>query len=212
MCHGHPHCHSCGHQSVTWHYCPSALIDLETGYETPCPNITFAGSQASTASCPLANCDYSSAGGGGWTCCQCGGRNTSGWCTNLSPAPKWERNSVTNEWEWIERCDHGCCRSCIKDRKFDCASEGVPRSHPPLGLLLVNLADTAAASENPAESSRKGGGKKGKESRKHRQTASSVAGGNPVASYSIMLDYSGTDAKSSSRKHKAAESTSHRKK
>lgn len=117
MCHGHPHYHSCGHQSVTWHYCPSALIDLETGYETPCPNITFAASQSSTAACPLANCDFRSAGGGGWTCCKCGGRNSSGWCLNASPEPKWEKNSITNEWEWMERCDHGCCRSCTKDRK-----------------------------------------------------------------------------------------------
>jgi hypothetical protein len=123
MCHGHPHYHSCGHQSVTWHYCPSALIDLETGYETPCPNITFAASQPSTANCPLANCDFRSAGGGGWTCCKCGGRNSSGWCKNMSLNPRWEKNPITDEWEWIERCDHGCCRGCIKDRKSDCSGE-----------------------------------------------------------------------------------------
>ncbi|KAK4148547.1 hypothetical protein C8A00DRAFT_19639, partial [Chaetomidium leptoderma] len=51
--------------------------------------------------------------------CQCRGRNNSGWCTNMSPAPRWEWNSVTNEWEWIGRCDHGCCRSCIMDCKFE---------------------------------------------------------------------------------------------
>jgi hypothetical protein len=118
MCHGHPHYHSCGHQSVTWHYCPSALIDLETGYETPCPNITFAASQPSTGNCPLANCDFHSAGTGGWTCCQCGGRNSSGWCKNMSLDPKWEKNPITNEWEWVDRCDHGCCRSCEKDRRY----------------------------------------------------------------------------------------------
>ncbi|KAK4232781.1 hypothetical protein C8A03DRAFT_48441 [Achaetomium macrosporum] len=115
MCHGHPHYHSCGHQSVTWHYCPSAVIDLTTGYETPCTNITFAASQPSTSSCPLANCDFRNAGDGGWTCCKCGGRNSSGWCKKMSPNPKWERNPITNEWEWIERCDHGCCRNCVKD-------------------------------------------------------------------------------------------------
>ncbi len=89
------------------------------------------------------------------------------------------------------------------------------RSHSlPSSLVFAagNLTDTAEASDSPAESSRKGGGKKGKESRKHRQNASATAGGDPVASYSIMLDYSGKDAKSSSRKHKAAESTPHRKK
>jgi hypothetical protein len=36
----------------------------------------------------------------------------------MSPEPKWEKNRVTNEWEWIERCDHGCCRSCGKFGKF----------------------------------------------------------------------------------------------
>jgi len=117
MCHGHPQRHSCAHQSVIWHYCPAALIDLETGYETPCPNITFAASQPSTASCPLANCDFRNTGGGEWICCQCRGQNNSGWCINMSPDPKWERNPLTNEWEWIDKCDHGCCRSCIKDCK-----------------------------------------------------------------------------------------------
>ncbi|KAL2162889.1 hypothetical protein VTH06DRAFT_6725 [Thermothelomyces fergusii] len=115
MCHGHPHHHSCGHQSVTWHYCPSAVIDLETGYETPCHNITFAASQPVSSPCPLANCDFRSTGGGGWTCCKCGGRNDGGWCVNASPEPRWEMNPVTKEWEWMEKCDHGCCRNCVKD-------------------------------------------------------------------------------------------------
>lgn len=117
MCHGHPHYHSCGHQSVTWHYCPSALIDLTTGYETPCPSITFAASQSSTTACPLANCDFRSTGTLGWTCCKCGGWNDSGWCKNVFAEPKWNKNPITNEWEWMERCDHGCCRNCTKDSK-----------------------------------------------------------------------------------------------
>ncbi|KAL2175174.1 uncharacterized protein P884DRAFT_228764 [Thermothelomyces heterothallicus CBS 202.75] len=142
MCHGHPYHHTCGHQSVNWHYCPSALIDLETGYETPCHNTTFAASQASASPCPLANCDFRSAGSGGWTCCKCGGRNDSGWCVNASPEPRWEMNPVTNEWEWLDRCDHGCCRSCIKDPQ---TSSG--------------------------DSSGKDGGK-GKDSQKHRQHSS----------------------------------------
>jgi hypothetical protein len=50
MCHEHPRYHSCSHQSVRWHYCPSALIDLETCYQAPCPNITFAASQSRTNS------------------------------------------------------------------------------------------------------------------------------------------------------------------
>ncbi|KAL2118075.1 hypothetical protein VTJ04DRAFT_7735 [Mycothermus thermophilus] len=113
MCHGHPHTHACGHQSVTWHYCPSAFIDLGTGYETPCQNITFAASQPSSARCPLANCDYQSAAGRGWTCCQCGGRNNGGWCSNVWQ--RYERNPLNQEWERLERCDHGCCRNCVKD-------------------------------------------------------------------------------------------------
>ncbi|KAK4157546.1 hypothetical protein C8A00DRAFT_40121 [Chaetomidium leptoderma] len=183
MCHGHPHCHACGHQSVTWHYCPSALIDLQTGYETPCPNLTFAASQSSTATCPLANCDFRSAGGGAWTCCKCGGRNGGGWCQNASPNPKWEKNPITGEWEWIESCDHGCCRGCAKD-----------------------------PSTSTGESSRKEG-KRGKESRKHRQNASAIANEvDPRASYSITLDYSsGKDARGSSRKEKESKSTSHKK-
>ncbi|KAL2195129.1 hypothetical protein P885DRAFT_40972 [Corynascus similis CBS 632.67] len=182
MCHGHPHYHSCGHQSVTWHYCPSALIDLETGYETPCPNITFATSQSSTSPCPLANCDFRSAGGGWWTCCKCGGRNDSGWCMNVSSEPRWEKNSTTDEWEWSERCDHGCCRSCIKD--------------PQTGS---------------DDASRKGG-KKGKESRKRRQTASATASdADHLALYNIELNYSGKEVKSSSRNSKSSRLSSHRK-
>ncbi|KAK4032006.1 hypothetical protein C8A01DRAFT_20863 [Parachaetomium inaequale] len=108
MCHGHPRYYSCSHQSVTWHYCPSALIDLETGYETPCSNITFAASQPSTSKCPLANCDFHNTGSDKWKCCQCGGQNSSGWYENMSPNPRWGRNRITNEWEWIGWCDHRC--------------------------------------------------------------------------------------------------------
>ncbi|KAL2134558.1 hypothetical protein VTI74DRAFT_11452 [Chaetomium olivicolor] len=86
----------------------------------------------------------------------------------MSPNPKWEKNPVTNEWEWIERCDHGCCRSCTKD------------SQP-----------------NAGDPSRKDG-RKGKESRKHRQNASSDV--DPNAAYNITLDYSGKDARGSSKK------------
>jgi hypothetical protein len=118
MCHGHPHIHPCGHQSVNWHYCPSALIDLETGYETPCPNITFASSQPVTSNCPLVNCDFRNAGGGSWICCNCGGKNTGGWCLHELSNPRTERNPLTNEWEEIRRCDHGCCRNCIKESKY----------------------------------------------------------------------------------------------
>jgi hypothetical protein len=65
------------------------------------------------------------------------------------------------------------------------------------------------ASSSAAESSRKGG-RKGKESRKHRQNASAMSPEvDPVAAYSITLDYSGKDGKASSRKD---DSKSYRKK
>ncbi|KAH6611666.1 hypothetical protein B0J18DRAFT_84362 [Chaetomium sp. MPI-SDFR-AT-0129] len=158
MCHGHPHYHSCGHQSVTWHYCPSALIDLETGYETPCPSITFATSQSSTTACPLANCDFRSTGTQGWTCCKCGGRNDSGWCKNVFAEPKWNKNPITNEWEWMERCDHGCCRNCAKDTK--------------------------AGSKDASRKDTKGG----KESRKRRQNGSQISDADPVMTYTIKFE------------------------
>ncbi|KAK4229777.1 hypothetical protein QBC38DRAFT_76001 [Podospora fimiseda] len=191
MCHGHPHHHPCGHQSVNWHYCPSALIDLETGYETPCSNITFAGSQPSNSSCLLANCDY---GGSAWTCCNCGGRNTSGWCTNISPNPRFEKNAITNDFEYVETCDHGCCRNCTKD-----ATQG----------------------SNHQEDSGPRDGRR-RESRKHRHrtgqrgeasAAPGMAEVDPLASYNITLDYSGQGSRgSSSRKDKDGKSSSSQKK
>ena len=117
MCHGHPHHHPCSHQSVTWHYCPSALIDLETGYETPCSNVTFAVSQASNSECPLQNCEFK-AKGGSWICCNClQGPNTQGWCTFNRQQPVLERNYMSEEYSLVETCDHGCCKNCTRDRE-----------------------------------------------------------------------------------------------
>lgn len=120
MCHGHPREHPCGHQSVIWHYCPTAVIDLETGYQTTCDFVSFAGSLPSTANCPLLHCDFHNAGDGKWTCCNCGARNSTGWCTSMSPNPRWEQNTISDESEGVNKCDHGCCRNCTKD--------GEPRS------------------------------------------------------------------------------------
>jgi hypothetical protein len=64
-----------------------------------------------------------------------------------------------------------------------------------------------SAQTSTGESSRKDG-RKGKESRKHRQKASEM---DPGASYNIMLDYS-KDGKGSSRREKESKSLSHRKK
>lgn len=51
--------------------------------------------------------------------------------------PKWERSSVTHKWESIARCDHGCCRSCIKGRKSEGMGKQVPGHHAPSGLRLA---------------------------------------------------------------------------
>ena len=113
MCHGHPRHHPCAHTSINWHYCPSALIDLETGYETPCSNMSFAAAQPTTSDCPLQNCQFKSKGGS-WTCCSCQqGPNTQGWCT--MPLSRLTMNPESFSVESIETtCDHGCCSKCIR--------------------------------------------------------------------------------------------------
>lgn len=89
---------------------------MNRGYETPCNTTTFAASQPSNSNCFLKNCAYR-AQNTGWTCCHCGGHNGgSGWCKNVLPEGRWERNALNNEWEYIDSCDHGCCQSCAQDR------------------------------------------------------------------------------------------------
>lgn len=107
MCHGHPRYHSCAHTSMKWHYCPSASIDLETGYQTPCHNVSFAPSQGSSASCPLQTCHFKEKGGR-WMCCQCKqGPNTQGWCTST-------QTMLGGDCASYVTCDHGCCNKCIR--------------------------------------------------------------------------------------------------
>lgn len=125
MCHGHPRHHPCAHTSINWHYCPSALIDLETGYETPCRNTTFAPAQPISTDCPLQNCQFKDKGGS-WTCCSCKqGPNTRGWCT--MPMSRVQRNPESMAFEEMEStCDHGCCTQCIR------AGESTATSFPPM--------------------------------------------------------------------------------
>ncbi|RGP72584.1 hypothetical protein FLONG3_6592 [Fusarium longipes] len=113
MCHGHPRHHACAHTSINWHYCPSALIDLETGYETPCSNMSFAKAQPTKSDCPLQNCQFKSKGGS-WTCCACQqGPNTQGWCT--MPLSRLTMNPESFSVETVETtCDHGCCSKCVR--------------------------------------------------------------------------------------------------
>ncbi|KAK1966862.1 hypothetical protein LY78DRAFT_577525 [Colletotrichum sublineola] len=110
MCHGHPRWHPCSHTSINWHYCPSALIDLETGVETPCTHLSYATGQPSNADCPLLNCQFKALGGN-WTCCQCGqGPNDQGWCTRLMPDQDPEGMATGT----AKTCDHGCCAECAR--------------------------------------------------------------------------------------------------
>ena len=84
MCHGHPQTHPCSHTSVAWDYCPAAHLDLDTGYESPCADMSFAAAQPTAGGCPLQNCQFKDMGGS-WQCCACGrGPNTRGWCTRKS--------------------------------------------------------------------------------------------------------------------------------
>ncbi|PTB72314.1 hypothetical protein M440DRAFT_1096379 [Trichoderma longibrachiatum ATCC 18648] len=111
MCHGHPRYHSCAHTSLVWYYCPSAHIDLETGFETPCRNVSFAPAQSSALSCPLKNCHFVDKGGS-WICCKCNqGPNMQGWCSApIANAPD-DLDSLRLDDEQ-RTCDHGCCDDC----------------------------------------------------------------------------------------------------
>ncbi|KAI2470801.1 hypothetical protein F4781DRAFT_429980 [Annulohypoxylon bovei var. microspora] len=111
MCHGHPHYHPCSHTSVKWLYCPEAMFDLDTGYETPCSNPIYSTPQPTNIDCPLQNCNFKALMGS-WNCCVCGkGPNTQGWCTALSHRMDW--NPLTGQVEEMEvPCGHGCCSSC----------------------------------------------------------------------------------------------------
>ena len=117
MCYGHPHTHPCSHTSIAWDYCASAPLDLATGYESPCADLSFAAAQPTAAGCPLQNCRFGSMGGS-WQCCACGrGPNTRGWCT--MPTARLRRDPETFEVEAVEAtCDHGCCSNCTQYGKL----------------------------------------------------------------------------------------------
>ncbi|KAK5996135.1 hypothetical protein PT974_04563 [Cladobotryum mycophilum] len=112
MCHGHPRYHPCSHTSLNWYYCPSASIDLETGYENPCRNVSFAPAQSSHLSCPLQHC-YFSDKEGSWICCMCNqGPNTRGWCA--TPIVGGDDDMDSYKQEGQKTCDHGCCDNCLR--------------------------------------------------------------------------------------------------
>ncbi|EEU42137.1 uncharacterized protein NECHADRAFT_96981 [Fusarium vanettenii 77-13-4] len=191
MCHGHPRHHPCSHTSINWHYCPSALIDLETGYETPCSNISFAAAQPTNSDCPLQNCQFKSKGGS-WTCCSCRqGPNTQGWCT--MPLSRLEMDPESYTVEAVETtCDHGCCSKCIRyemrkgsaSRKFGYSS--ATKSHRRGSAFSLIGGFPAAASEEDSTPS--------------PSTSKSSSGG---SGYKIDMEYTSSKTKSSKKRHKS---------
>lgn len=112
MCHGLPKQHPCHHVSVTWHYCPSADINLDTGKSTACARQTFAKSTSIRSVCINEECCFRYSGGR-WYCCQCHqGPNTIGWCLSKRPVAFWHQNPVSGDWSIANDCDHGCCKNC----------------------------------------------------------------------------------------------------
>jgi hypothetical protein len=122
MCHGHPHYHKCQHTSVKWLYCPEAIFDLDTGYETPCSNPIYSTPQLSHSDCPLQNCHFKALRGS-WTCCKCGhSTNTLGWCsgkrTDLTSIGDGYWNPIDLEPRGWQTCGHGCCNMCSRNSEL----------------------------------------------------------------------------------------------
>ncbi|TQV91527.1 hypothetical protein IF1G_09593 [Cordyceps javanica] len=112
MCRGHPKHHRCAHTSVSWYYCPSAYLDMETGAVSPCGNPIMNDSQPTKAACPLQYCRFSTKGSS-WVCCQCNqGPNTRGWCTQKLTALQ-VGIDPRSSGQLQMTCDHGCCEKCI---------------------------------------------------------------------------------------------------
>ncbi|KAK8869417.1 HOOK domain containing protein [Apiospora arundinis] len=116
MCHGHPHYHTCHHTSVKWLYCPEAMFDLETGYETPCSATIYSTPQLASNECPLHNCQLKQLKGDSWACCRCGhNANKEGWCVGKinHPFGSWTpRGLEPQNWQ---TCGHGYCSMCNRD-------------------------------------------------------------------------------------------------
>lgn len=217
MCHGHPRYHECAHTSLVWYYCPSAKIDLETGYETPCRNATFAPAQSSSLSCPLKNCQFADKGGS-WICCKCNqGPNTQGWCsTPLADIPD-DLGSLRIGSDQ-RTCDHGCCDDC---RRFGSSTQRfLPLSLLSFGQvnrLMIGPARSPSPERRVTES-RKGRSRKytyGTSSRNHgcdtpyammkglSLDKTSESGSAAASSSSCSYDYRSKKLKSSKKSHKS---------
>ncbi|KAK7442909.1 hypothetical protein Landi51_09457 [Colletotrichum acutatum] len=204
MCHGHPRLHPCSHTSINWHYCPSALIDLETGVETPCSHLSYATAQPSNADCPLINCQFK-AMGGTWTCSSSG----------------YGISAPVNE---SQTCDHGCCAECARylptqtntpdmtfselrqgaaSRKFGYGSSS--RSHR-RGSALSKINGFPPMDENAETVSPSASGSCSRSNNSYKSSASSntsygsLTSASRGAAYRVDLEYSSKRHKSSSRK------------
>ncbi|KAH7211613.1 hypothetical protein DER44DRAFT_742191 [Fusarium oxysporum] len=198
MCHGHPRHHPCAHTSINWHYCPSALIDLETGYETPCSNTSFAAAQPTTSDCPLQNCQFKSKGGS-WTCCSCQqGPNTQGWCT--MPMSRMAMNPESFSVESVETtCDHGCCSKCVQYGSGRDASSEMTFSEIRKGSASRKFGYSSAT-----KSHRRGSAfslpASGDESTPSPSTSKSSSAS---SGYKVGMDYTSSKTKSSKKSHKS---------
>ncbi|KAK3326212.1 hypothetical protein B0H66DRAFT_600350 [Apodospora peruviana] len=114
MCVGHQKIHDCGHSSVQWNYCPSAVYNPRSGRSTPCDNATSANPQESRQKCPLLNCHFRSIPTGGyWYCCKCNFGNYGSSCENrVLETPIEVVNPATGESFSDYRCLHMMCDKC----------------------------------------------------------------------------------------------------
>ncbi|KAK7994165.1 hypothetical protein PG989_007546 [Apiospora arundinis] len=182
MCHGHPHYHTCHHTSVKWLYCPEAMFDLETGYETPCSNPIYSTPQLASSECPLQNCLFKQLKGDRWTCCRCGhGANKEGWCVGKinHPFGTWApRGCEPQTWQ---TCGHGYCSKCSRD--LTSSRAGTP---------------TEKAGEQRKGNSRKAGGYH--HARPHKRGTAGDYGG----SLPVVEEYMASPVLGSSRTSKAS--------
>ncbi|KAL1887689.1 hypothetical protein Cpir12675_006448 [Ceratocystis pirilliformis] len=132
MCHGLPRLHQCSHTSLTWNYCLGAVLDLSTGYASPCAKKSIARLQPTMGKCQLKNCYFMDLGSQ-WTCCMCNnGPNEKGWCEAI--LPKYVKDPETHRTKVVETfCSHGCCANCIR------GGPTIDNSDPPQGRNMPSF-------------------------------------------------------------------------
>ncbi|KAI1499555.1 hypothetical protein F5X99DRAFT_273194 [Biscogniauxia marginata] len=208
MCHGHPHYHPCSHTSVKWLYCPEAIFDLDTGYETPCSNPIYSKPQPTTLDCPLQNCNFKVLKGS-WNCCVCGkGPNTQGWCTMLRH--RVDFNPLTGRVENMELpCGHGCCSMCSGSSASRSSSPEMSFSEVRKGKSSRKAYGSSRSSANKRSPAYELGGDMSPVA-EEEQAASSSAAPNPRGSRKPgHEDHQSKRPKGSSSKKKSQKSRGH---